>query len=96
MTAITDLLLAFATLCVWLGCLGFVRLRGALDRLHCATFVASTAGPAVLLATFATRGGSASVVKVVFLMGSLLLSGAVLAHAVARALTWRGRQGAEP
>lgn len=96
MTVVTDVLLALATLGVWLGCLGFVRLRGALDRLHCATFVASTAGPAVLLATFATEGASASVVKVVFLVVCLLLSGAVLSHAVARALTWRARQGGEP
>jgi multisubunit Na+/H+ antiporter MnhG subunit len=95
-SVLTDLLLAVAALSVWLACLGFVRLRGTLDRLHCATFAASTAGPAVLLAAFTSQGGSPSVVKVVFLLGCLLLSGAALSHAVGRALSWRDRQGAEP
>ncbi len=96
MTVLADLLLAVATLSVWLACAGFVRLRGPLDRLHCATFVASTAGPAVILAAFASQGGSPSVVKVVFLFACLLLSGAGLSHAIGRALIWRDRQGAEP
>ncbi len=96
MTILADVLLGVAAFSVWLACLGFVRLREPLDRLHCATFAASTAGPAVLLAAFASQGGSPSVVKVVFLLASLLLSGAALSHAVGRALTWRDRQGAEP
>jgi multisubunit Na+/H+ antiporter MnhG subunit len=95
-TVLTDVLLAAATGSVWLACLGFVRLRGALDRLHCATFAASSAGPPVLLAVFASQGGSPSLIKVVFLLASLLLSGAALSHAVGRALTWRDRHGAEP
>lgn len=93
---IADALLGIAVLSVWLGCFGFVRLHGALDRLHCATFVAVASGPAVLLAAFATEGGTASVVKVLFLLGCFLLSGATLSHAVARALTRREREGAEP
>lgn len=95
MTVVTDALLAVAVLAVWLGCFGFVRLHGALDQLHCATFVAVAAGPAVLLAVFATEGGAASV-KVLFLLGCSLVSGAALSHAIARALTWREREGAEP
>ena len=96
MSVVTDLLLAVATLSVWLACVGFARLRGPLDRLHCATFAVSTVGPAVLAAAFASQGGSPSVVKVVFLLGCLLLSGATLSHAIGAALRWRERYEADP
>jgi multisubunit Na+/H+ antiporter MnhG subunit len=92
----TDILLAVAVLGVWLGCLGFARLSGALDRLHCATFVACAAGPPILLAAFATEGASASVLKVLFLLACNVLGGGVLAHALGRALVWREREGAKP
>jgi multisubunit Na+/H+ antiporter MnhG subunit len=95
-SVVTDLLLAAATLSVWLACVGFARLNGPLDRLHCATFSVSTAGPAVLAAAFASHGGSPSVVKVAFLLACLLLSGAALSHAIARALNWRDQHGADP
>jgi multisubunit Na+/H+ antiporter MnhG subunit len=95
-TLAAHVLLAAAVLAVWLGCIGFARLSSALDRLHCATFVAVAAGPAILLAGFLTEGGAASVVKVLFLLGCFLLSGAALSHAIARAVTWRDREGAEP
>ncbi|HJS87836.1 MAG TPA: monovalent cation/H(+) antiporter subunit G [Acetobacteraceae bacterium] len=96
MSVVSDLLLAAATLSAWLACLGFARLRGALDRLHCATFAAATVGPAVLVAAFASQGGSPSVAKVVFLLACLLLSGAALSHAIGRALIWRDQHGGEP
>lgn len=76
--------------------MGFARLPGALNRLHCATFVSCAAGLPLLLAAFATEGASASVLKVLFLVVCGLLSGAVLAHALGRALAWREREGAEP
>jgi multisubunit Na+/H+ antiporter MnhG subunit len=96
LTLVTDLLLAAAVLSVCLGSIGFVRLRDPLDWLHCAPFVASAAGPAVLLAAFASQGGSPSVVKIVFLLACSLLSGAASSHAIGRALFWRRRHGAEP
>ncbi len=96
MTGLTDALLGLATVAVWLGCLGFVRLRRVLDRLHCAAFVTWTAGLPLLLATLASQGASAAVLKVLFLLVAALLSGAALAHAIGHALTWRERQGAEP
>ncbi len=85
----TDALLALAVAAVWLGCVGFARLSGALDRLHCATFVACAAGLPLLLAAFATEGASASVLKVFFLLVCGVLSGAILSHALGRALISR-------
>ena len=58
MSLVTDLLLGVATLSAWLACVGFARLQGPLDRLHCATFVVCTAGPAVLAAALTSQGGS--------------------------------------
>ncbi len=96
MTVLADVLLAAAALAAWLACTGFLRLRGALDRLHCATFAACTTGPAIVLAAFASEGGSPAMAKLVFLLFCQLLSGAALSHAIGRALIWREREGAEP
>ncbi len=50
-TAVINGLLGLLVAVTWLGCLGFVRLRSPLDRLHCAAFVNATGG--LLLAAVA-------------------------------------------
>lgn len=89
--AIAGALLAIGVLCVWLGCLGFIRLSNAYDRMHCVTFVSVTAGFAVMLACWANQGASASILKVVFLVLFTLLNGAALGHATGRAVLHRER-----
>lgn len=91
---VTDILLAAPTAIVWLGCLGLVRLRRPLDRLHAASFIGVGAGPLLLLAALVAQGPAGSVLSVLFLAVTLLLSGAALGHAVARAIHVRDRQGA--
>jgi len=71
--------------------LGLLRLRTPLDRLHCVTFVNCAAGGALLLAALAQEGFSDRVVKLGLLLILLLLGGALLAHATARALHARRR-----
>ncbi len=90
MTAdIIDALLVLAVLCAWFGALGFVRLRGPLDRLHCVAFVNVTVGAALTLAAFAADGLSSRSVKVLLIFALTLLAGAAGAHVTGRALLRR-------
>jgi multicomponent Na+:H+ antiporter subunit G len=89
-TAAIDALLIVMVLATWLGCAGFARLRGPLDRMHCVTFVAVTAGTALTLAAFLADGVSDRALKILVVTLLCLLSGAVNAHAIGRALLTRG------
>lgn len=91
MTSVTiDVLLAVMVLSAWLGCVGFVRLRAPLDRLHCVAFVNATAGTALVLVAFLSDGPSARACKILLIVGASLLAGAAMSHAVGRALLTRG------
>ena len=79
-------LLTIAVLATWLGCLGFARLPTAYARLHCVPFVIIAAGIPLTLATFLADGMSSRLLKVLFLMVVLLVSGAALSHATGRAI----------
>lgn len=84
-----EVLLALLVLTAWLGTAGFARLAWPLDRLHCVTFVNIGCG-ALLLAAAALRGGSPDdVIKVAILLGALLVGGAAVTHATARAIVRR-------
>lgn len=86
-----DALLAAAVLLCWLGAAGFLRLRSALDRLHCVTFVNLGTGLAILVAGGVADGASDRVLKILLLDAALLVSGAALAHATGRALLLRDK-----
>ena len=73
----------------WLGALGFVRLRTALDRLHCATFVNVAAGLSLTLAVLVSDGLTSRSWKAVALLLTTVLVGAATSHAVGRALHLR-------
>ena len=90
----TALLLAVAVAAVWLGCVGFIRLTDAFDRLHCVAFVGIAAGVPVMLAGWVSQGADPSMVKVCFLIACILVNGAALGHATGRAL--HHRRQAEP
>lgn len=93
-TVAADGLLALATAAIWLGCLGFARLRAPLDRLHAATFAGVVAGPIILLAGVVSFGPTFAMLKLLFLVVTMLLAGGAMSHAVGRAIAWRDRHGA--
>jgi multicomponent Na+:H+ antiporter subunit G len=84
-----DLCLGLAVLAAWLGALGFLRLRSALDRLHCASFVTTVSGPLLALAALLDEGVTTRSVKLLVLAVAMLLINAVTGHAVGRALLLR-------
>lgn len=84
-----DALLAFSVLACWLGTLGFLRLRTALDRLHCVTFINAASGTTLLAAALLADGPSDRVAKIAVLAAAVLWVGAGLAHATGRALSLR-------
>ena len=85
-------LLAIAVATVWLACLGFVRLKTAMDRLHCATFVNVVAGFSLTLAVVIQDGATSRSWKTAALLLVTLLVGAATSHAVGRALYLRGSE----
>lgn len=85
-----DILLAFMAVAAWLGVAAFFRLRTALDRIHCVTFVNATAGMALTLAAFISDGASDRALKILLFTVVSLLIGASLSHATGRALLLRG------
>jgi multisubunit Na+/H+ antiporter MnhG subunit len=90
---IIDTLLVLACVCVWIGCIGFARLTGPFDRLHCVTFVAASAGPLIAALAFIMDGASDRAWKILLLVGLMLVNGAALTHATARTIAWRELSG---
>ncbi len=88
-----NLLLGLMAVCVWIGCVGFARLSSPLDRLHCVTFVAASAGPLAAALAFVTDGASDRAWKVLLLVVLMLVNGAALTHATARTIAWRETTG---
>ncbi len=91
---ITDVVLGAAVLCAWLGTFAFLRFGSAPSRLHCTSFVLVTCGPLLVAAAFLEEGATSRSIKVAALIVLLVLSGAVLGHAVGRALLIRNGRGA--
>lgn len=87
---VIDGLLALVVLTAWLGCIGFARLRSALDRVHCVAFVNTAAGTALTVAAFVADGGSSRAFKILLVACLSLLAGAAMSHATGRALVERG------
>lgn len=86
----TDLLLALMVVGAWVGCAGFTRLREPLDRVHCTAFINVAAGTPLVLAAFLNDGISIRACKMVLILGSSLLAGAAMSHAIGQALVHRG------
>jgi multisubunit Na+/H+ antiporter MnhG subunit len=85
--------LVLIVLSVWLGCVGYARLRTAYDRLHCVTFVAASAGPLVVLMAFLADGPSDRAWKILLTVLLVVVNGTALTHATGRALGWRDMSG---
>lgn len=86
----TDVLLGLTVLSAWLGCAGLLRLRTALERLHCVAFVNAASGFFVTVAVFVQDGLSDRALKTLLILLIVLLVGAAATHAAARALLLRG------
>jgi len=87
-------LLGVAVAAAWLAALGFVRLERALDRLHCATFVNTVAGPALALAVIFQEGATSRAWITAALVVAACAIGAAASHALGRALVLRDGEGA--
>lgn len=92
-TIVIEVLLGAIVLMVWLGCVGFARLRTPLDRMHCVAFVNTTAGTALVVVAFLGDGASIRAGKILFVAGTTLVAGAAMSHAVGRAILLRGEEG---
>ena len=89
-TLAIEALLGAAVLAAWLGAAGFLRLRGALDRLHVAAFVNAACGFAIGAAALLADGFSQRFGKIALIWLLTLVIGAGLSHAGGRALLLRG------
>lgn len=89
MSVLTNLCLALAVLCAWIGCFGALRLRTALDRLHAVAFTNAAAGVLVAAAAFLADGISTRSVKLACLVAFVLVTGSAISHAAGRALALR-------
>lgn len=82
--------LVIAVAAAWLGAAAFVRLRTPLERLHAVAFVNLVTGGGVMLAAFAAEGVTPRTLKCALIWLITVVTGALLAHASARALHLRG------
>lgn len=90
MSALIDALLVLLVAGSWLAAVGFVRLRGPLDRLHCVSFVSAGAAPLLTILGFAADGIDGRSLKILVIAVATLANGTALAHATGRALRLRG------
>lgn len=89
MTALIAILLGLAVAATWLSALAILRMPRALDRLHAVSFLNIVAGVAITAAGFASDGISVRSLKILLMVVLLVGFGAVITHAVGRALLLR-------
>jgi len=87
-----DLCVALAVAAAWLGCLGYLRLREPLDRLHCVTFSNIVGMFMLLIAAFLNDGLASRPLKLSMIWVIVILAGAVTSHAAGRAIHARSEQ----
>jgi multisubunit Na+/H+ antiporter MnhG subunit len=91
-----DVFLALAVATSWLGAAAFLFLAAPYDRLHVAAYVTLAAGFFVTLAVIASHPASALVLKAVIIYAALIVTGAIINHAIGRALRLRDESGDRP
>lgn len=96
MQAAVAAMLALAITAIWLGCIGFARLRSPFARLHCVPFVAAAAGTPVVIAAFLADGFSDRTGKILLLLLIILIGGAALSHAAGRAFAMHAMNPEDP
>lgn len=88
-----DFLLGIAVAAAWIAALGFARLRWSLDRLHVASFVTIGCGVPFIVAAFVADGASTRALKLLLAWLVLLVAGASVNQAIARAIFNRKEAG---
>jgi len=86
MTLLTPVFVALAVASAWIGCLGFLRLRDPLDRLHCVTFCNVVSGFMLLLAALLNDGAASRPLKILLIWVITIIAGALTSHATGRAV----------
>ena len=87
-----DFLLVVMVAAAWLGAFGFARLRGALDRVHCLTFVNAVCGGTLLLASVLDDGLTDRVAKILLIVGLNLVAGSAVSHVTGRMIMQRNER----
>lgn len=90
MNIAVDTLLALAVLIAWITALAFFRLRSGYDRLHAITFFNLVGGGAITAAVVIHDGLTSRTFQCVLIWLVVVSAGALLSHALARALRLRG------
>ncbi len=90
MSIAIDALLALAVLVAWITALAFFRFRSGYDRLHAITFFNLVGGGAITAAVVISDGFTARSFQCVLIWLVVASAGALLSHAIARALRLRG------
>lgn len=85
-----DALLALAVLVAWIITAAFLRWRSGYDRLHAITFFSLAGGGAITAAAVIHDGFTSRSFQCVFIWLVVASAGALLSHAIARALRLRG------
>ena len=85
-----NIFIALAVGAAWLGCLGFLRLRDPLDRLHCVTFFNVVGGFMLLIAALLQDGIGSRPLKILLIWVITLIAGAATSHTTGRAILARG------
>lgn len=92
MSALTNLSIVLAVAAAWLACLGFLRLRAPLDRLHCVTFCNVVGGFMLLIAALLHDGMALRPLKILLIWLIAIIAGAATSHATGRAILTRTDQ----
>lgn len=89
MNAAVAALLAFAVLVAWVMALAFVRMPSQFGRLHAITFFNLVVGGATTAAVVVADGFTARSFQAVLIWLVVVVGGALLSHAIGRALQLR-------
>jgi multisubunit Na+/H+ antiporter MnhG subunit len=93
---LVDALLAAAVVTAWLGTAALIVLRTAYDRLHAASYVVVATGFFVTAAVVAAGPLSTAALKAAMVYVALIATGAVLNHAIGRAMRVREASSDRP
>ncbi|MGH8189878.1 MAG: monovalent cation/H(+) antiporter subunit G [Rhodanobacteraceae bacterium] len=91
MNIAVDALLAFAVLVAWITTAAFLRFRSGYDRLHAVTFFNLVGGGATTVAVIVSDGFTARTFQCVLIWLVVAFGGALVSHALARAVRVRSR-----
>ena len=90
MKIVAESLLVVAVLGAWFGAYAFLHFKTPLERIHAVTFTNIVTLGAIMLAGFCAKGITSQTLKCGFIFIITALFGALLSHAIGRAIHFRG------